>query len=162
MQKAKTESKNESKRAKTRGKVRGKRSKLRGKAAAACALLAVVVIGGGCASATPSSKSQRSDSRNNTATVIINVYAPTGGVVLANAEAMPPVHVSVSDLIGTMVQSADAGGDEAITQSATPTNTSGVTGDKPIDMIGDVGKAALTGGTSSAFDAAATAASGSQ
>lgn len=151
MQKAKNEVKNEAKRDKTRAKVRGKRSKLRGKAVATAAVIFCALLMG-CASATPSSKTQRSDSRNNTVTVTINVYTPAGATALAPAEMIPPVHISVADLIGTMVQSADAGGNESTTQSATPTNTSGIAGDKPIEELSSVGKAALTGGAATAVE----------
>ena len=68
------------------------------------------------------------------------------------------VTITLSDLIGTQVQSADAGGNESVNQTATPTNTSGVTGDKPIETIGEVGKTALTGGTSTVLKQAANAA----
>lgn len=56
------------------------------------------------------------------------------------------------------VQSANAGGNESVSQTATPTNTSGVTGDKPIETIGEVGKTALTGGPSTVLKQAASAA----
>ena len=42
--------------------------------------------------------------------------------------------------------------------SALGVNTSGVTGDKPIETIGEVGKTALTGGTSTVLKQAASAA----
>ena len=68
------------------------------------------------------------------------------------------VTITLSDLIGTQVQSADAGGNESVNQTATPTNTSGVTVDRPIETIGEVGKTALTGGTSTVLKQAASAA----
>ena len=56
------------------------------------------------------------------------------------------------------VQSADAGGNESVNQTATPSNTPGIVGDKPIETIGEIGKTALTGGTSTVLKQAASAA----
>ena len=67
------------------------------------------------------------------------------------------ITISLSDLLGTQVQSADAGGNESVSQTATPTNTHGVTG-KPIETIGEVGKTALTGGASTVLKQATNAA----
>ena len=67
------------------------------------------------------------------------------------------VTITLSDLIGTQVQSADAGGDESVNQTATPSNTPGIVGVKPIETIGDVGKTALTGGTSTVLKQASAA-----
>jgi hypothetical protein len=68
------------------------------------------------------------------------------------------VTITLSDIIGTQVQSADAGGDESVNQTATPSNTPGIVGDKPIETLGEVGKAALTSGTSTVLKQAASAA----
>ena len=68
------------------------------------------------------------------------------------------ITISLSDLIGTQVQSADAGGDESVNQTATPSNTPGIVGDKPIETLGEVGKVALTSGTSTVLKQAASAA----
>jgi hypothetical protein len=137
-----------------RDKARGKRGLLRGAATAATSLLMAAVLG--CATATPSSKSQTSKACGNTITVNLNLSVGTNA--LACAACPSGVTISLSDLIGTQVQSADAGGNESVNQTATPTNTSGVTGDKPIETIGEVGKTALTGGTSTVLKQAASAA----
>ncbi|MDD4175076.1 MAG: hypothetical protein WC328_09655 [Kiritimatiellia bacterium] len=68
------------------------------------------------------------------------------------------VTITLSDLIGTQVQSADAGGNESVNQTAAPANTPGIVGDKPIETLGEVGKTALTGGTSTVLKQAANAA----
>lgn len=137
-----------------RDKTRGKRAVLRGAAAAASCLLLACQLG--CATATPSSKAQTSKACGNTITVNLNLWPGTNA--LACATCPGGVSISLSDLIGTQVQSADAGRDESVNQTATPTNTSGVTGDKPIETIGEVGKTALTGGTSTVLKQAANAA----
>ncbi len=137
-----------------RGKARARRGVLRGAATAASCLMMAAVLG--CATATPSSKSQTSKACGNTITVNLNLSVGTNAVACA---ACPGgVTITLSDLIGTQVQSADAGGDESVNQTATPTNTSGVTGDKPIETIGEVGKTALTAGTSTVLKQATNAA----
>lgn len=137
-----------------RGKARGKRAALRGAATAATCLMMAALLG--CATATPASKAQTSKACGNTITVNLNLWPGTNA--LACAACPGGITISLSDLIGTQVQSADAGGDESVNQTATPANTSGVTGDKPIETIGEVGKAALTGGTSTVLKQAASAA----
>lgn len=136
--------------------LRDKRASVRGKlrkAAPACGclvVLAAIVFAMGCASATPSSKSQVSKACGNTIIVNVNLSVATNAV----ASAASPVSVTLSDLIGTQVQSADTEGGETVSQTATPTNQNGLTGDKPIETVGDVVKAGLTGGTSSAIKTA--------
>ena len=137
-----------------RDKARGKRAALRGAATAATCLLMAGLLG--CATATPASKAQTSKACGNTITVNLNLWPGTNA--LACAASPGGISISLSDLIGTQVQSADAGGNESVNQTATPTNTSGVTGDKPIETIGEVGKTALTGGTSTVLKQAASAA----
>jgi len=137
-----------------RGKARGKRAVLlRGAATAASCLMMAALLG--CATATPASKAQTSKACGNTITVNLNLWPGTNA--LACATCPGGVSITLSDLIGTQVQSADAGGDESVNQTATPTNTSGVTGDKPVETIGEVGKTALTGGTSTVLKQAASA-----
>ena len=137
-----------------RGKARGKRAVLRGAATAASCLMMAAVLG--CATATPSSKAQTSKACGNTITVNLNLSLATNALACAS---MPGgVTISLSDLIGTQVQSADAGGDESVSQTAAPANTPGIVGDKPVEALGEVGKAALTGGTSTVLKQAASAA----
>ena len=75
------------------------------------------------------------------------------------ASALPPggVNITLSDLIGTQVQSADTGNDETVSQTATPTNQNGLTGDKPIEATADVAKAGLSMGGTAALKTAAKA-----
>lgn len=133
------------------------RAKVRAAAVMAVACLSLACLYG-CATATPSSKAQTSKACGNTITVNIALVAATNSVAVA---ALPSgFTISLSDLIGTQVQSADAGRDDSNTQTASPANTSGITGDKPIDTIGEVGKAALTYGASAAAAKAAKLVSG--
>ena len=136
-----------------RDKARGKRGLLRGAATAATGLLLACQLG--CATATPSSKSQTSKACGNTITVNLNLAFATNG--LACAAHSGGISISLSDLIGTQVQSADAGGNESVNQTATPSNTPGIVGDKPIETLGEIGKTALTGGTSTVLKQAANA-----
>lgn len=129
------------KRVSVRDKTRAKRAALRGVAVLTVLCLSAFVMG--CASATPQSKGQTNSSKGNAVTVNVVLGSGTNCVV-------GNVNVSVSDAIGTQVQSADAGRDDATMQTAVPTNTSGVTGDKPIETVGEVGAAALTSGGSTA------------
>ncbi len=130
------------------------RAKLRGACVVALACLSLLALG--CATATPSSKAQTSKACGNTITVNINLAVATNATWVA---ALPAggVSISLSDLIGTQVQSADAGRDDATELTAAPSNTSGIVGDKPIDTLGEVGKTAITGGASSAVKAGASA-----
>ena len=137
-----------------RDKARGKRAVLRGAATAATCLMMAAVLG--CATATPSSKAQTSKACGNTITVNLNLSLATNA--LACATLPGGVTITLSDLIGTQVQSADAGRDESVSQTAAPANTPGIVGDKPIETIGEVGKAALTSGASTVIKQAANAA----
>ena len=137
-----------------RDKARGKRAVLRGAATAATCLMIAALFG--CATATPASKAQTSKACGNTITVNLNLSVGTNA--LACAACPGGLSISLSDLIGTQVQSADAGGNESVNQTATPSNTPGIVGDKPIETIGEVGKTALTGGTSTVLKQAASAA----
>lgn len=137
-----------------RDKARGKRAALRGAATAATCLLLAATLG--CATATPSSKAQTSKACGNVITVNLNLWPGTNAVACASCPG--GITITLSDLIGTQVQSADAGGDESVNQTATPSNTPGIVGDKPVETLGEVGKAALTGGTSTVLKQAASAA----
>jgi len=137
-----------------RDKARGKRAALRGAATAASCLMMAGLLG--CATATPSSKAQTSKACGNVITVNLNLWPGTNAV--ACASCLGGITITLSDLIGTQVQSADAGGDESVNQTATPSNTPGIVGDKPVETLGEVGKAALTGGTSTVLKQAASAA----
>lgn len=139
-------------REKGKGKRKRVRDKVRGAVVALVALASLSFLFG-CASATPSSKSQTSTVKHNVINLTINIAAlPTNQ--LACASVPGGLSFTITDLLGTQVQSADAGGNESVNQTATPTNTSGVTGDKPIETIGEVGKTAITGGAAAAIDEA--------
>lgn len=146
-------------RAELRKKCKGKRAKVRGKCrAAACAVMACLLsLAMGCASAVPSSKAQTSTSKGNSVVVNLNLAVCTNTVACIGIPA-GGLSISLSDVIGTQVQSADAGRDDATELNAVPTNTSGVQGDKPIDTIGTVAAAAITGGAGGAVKAATGAA----
>jgi len=137
-----------------RGKARNRRAVLRGATAAATCLLLAGLLG--CATATPSSKAQTSKACGNVITVNLNLSLATNA--LACATLPGGVSISLSDLIGTQVQSADAGRDDSVSQTAAPANTPGIVGDKPVEALGELGKAALTGGTSTVLKQAANAA----
>jgi len=147
-------------RAELRKKCKGKRAAIRSKCkTVACAVIACLsVFAMGCASAVPSSKAQTSTSKYNSVTVNLNLTVSTNTVACLAVPA-GGVSISLSDVIGTQVQSADAGRDDATELNATPTNTSGVTGDKPIDTIGTVASAAITGGAAGGVKAVTGAAS---
>ena len=143
-----------------RKKCKGKRAAVRSKCkGAACVVMACLLsLAMGCASAVPSSKAQTSTSKYNSVTVNLNLAVCTNTVACVSVPA-GGVSISLSDVIGTQVQSADAGRDDSTELNATPTNTSGVTGDKPIDTIGTVAAAGITGGGDGAVKAVTGAAS---
>jgi hypothetical protein len=126
------------KRTVVRAKCRGKRGAVR-KAAGMAVLLLSMCFAFGCATATPASKAQGSTSKGNTVSVTVILGGGTNCVV-------GDVAVTVSDAIGTQVQSADAGRDDTTGQSASPANTSGLNGDKAIEGVADTVQAGLTGG----------------
>lgn len=124
-----------------RGEADKQRDKLRAKArgaAGALCLFAALLIAAGCNTATPASKSASSKACGNT--TIVNNYiglAPTNGPALQPSAPLlfSGLTISVSDLNGTIAQSADTAGGDATDLSATPTMTSGITGDAPIEAI---------------------------
>ena len=146
--------KREEARAETRGKRAGIRSaadkkrdavraKARGAAAAVC-LLAALLIAAGCNTATPASKSASSKACDNVTTVNNYIgllpypatngaaYAPSGVALGAGG-----LTISVSDLNGTIAQSADTEGGDSTGLTANPSMAAGITGDAPIKAIAD-------------------------
>lgn len=121
------------------------RDKLRAKVRGAAGLLLVALtlaLHSGCNTATPASKSASSKACDNITTV--NNYIgllplpSTNGLAL---QAAGPVLVeggltiSVSDLNGTIAQSADTEGGDSTDMTANPSMAAGITGDAPIKAI---------------------------
>lgn len=148
---------------KGRDAARAGRDKVRSAARGACGLLACVLLLAvvGCASATPSSASNSQDISGCTVTITLNVPAPvvlgTNGLdsVADWAEDLPegfsgPLVINIHDVLGTQAVNNEG----QTSQTATPTNQNGLTGDKPIEEVAAVGKAALSAGTSAVAESA--------
>ena len=135
------------KRAAVRKDADGKRRAVRGKVRqAATCILAVLTLGiaAGCNTATPASKSASSKACDNVTTVNNYIgllpcpatngaaYAP-GGVALGAGG----LTISVSDLNGTIAQSADTEGGDSTGLTANPSMAAGITGDAPIKAIAE-------------------------
>ena len=134
------------KRVALRKAVRSKRCAMRRKCRKACAatmlLLSFCVVG--CNTATPSSKSANSRACDNITTVnnyigllpcpaTNGVAFPSGAVALGAGG----LTISVSDLNGTIAQSADTEGGDRTDLTANPSLAAGVTGDAPIKAIAE-------------------------
>ena len=135
------------KRAAVRKDADGKRRAVRGKVRqAATCILAVLTLGiaAGCNTATPASKSASSKACDNVTTVnnyigllpcpATNGAAFAPGVVALGAGGLT---ISVSDLNGTIAQSADTEGGDSTGLTANPSMAAGITGDAPIKAIAD-------------------------
>lgn len=148
-------------RAAVRAKVRGKRAAARkalGKGIAGASARAVKACVGcrdkapvvllclalgaallsGCNTATPSSKSANSKACDNVTTVNNHfglVVIPTNGAPPVVVGLAGPVTVNVSDVNGTIAQSADTDGGDRTDLAAVPTLSAGITGDKPIEAV---------------------------
>ncbi len=121
-----------------------KRAALRGKVRGAAAVAMLCVLASGCNTATPSSKSATSKACGNVTTVNNYIgllpYPSTNGVALqsgAVATGGGGLTISVSDLNGTIAQSADTGGGDRTDLSANPSMAAGITGDAPIKAIAE-------------------------
>ena len=122
----------------------GKRAALRRKVRGAAAVAMLCVLASGCNTATPSSKSATSKACGNVTTVNNYIgllpYPATNGVALqsgAVATGGGGLTISVSDLNGTIAQSADTGGGDRTDLSANPSMAAGITGDAPMKAITD-------------------------
>ncbi len=125
----------------------------------ACVLMAVAV---GCASATPSSASNAQDIQGCSVVINLNIPAVQGTNGLASvadwAGDIPagfagPIVIQIHDVLGTQAVNNEG----QTTQTATPTNQNGLTGDKPIEALADVAKPGLTAGASAVADSAGEA-----
>ena len=99
-------------------------------------LLLVAVLG--CNTATPASKSASSKACDNVTTVNNHfglVVIPTNGGPPIVVGLAGPVTVNVSDVNGTIAQSADTEGGDRTDLAAVPTMSAGITGDKPIEAV---------------------------
>ena len=114
--------------------------------AAAVAVLACLCAGlfAGCNTATPASKSASSKACDNVTTVNnyigllpvpgTNALAFGSGAVALGAGGLT---ISVSDLNGTIAQSADTAGGDSTDLTANPSMAAGITGDAPVKAITD-------------------------
>lgn len=122
-----------------------KRDSVRAKVRGAAGLLAVafsLLALTACNTATPASKSASSKACDNVTTV--NNYIGLLPLPGTNALAFQPVApvlveggltIRVSDVNGTIAQSADTAGGDSTDMTANPSMTSGIIGDKPIEAI---------------------------
>ena len=135
------------KRAAVRKKADGKRRAVRGKLRqAATCILAVLTLGiaAGCNTATPASKSASSKACDNVTTVnnyigLLPYPATNGAAFPSGAVALGAggLTISVSDLNGTIAQSADTAGGDRTDLTANPSMAAGITGDAPMKAITD-------------------------
>jgi len=148
-------------RAAVRAKVRGKRAAVRkalGKgvasasegiakafgcragsaASGAVCLVLALLLAFGCNTATPTSKSATTKACDNVTTVNNHfglIVIPTNGGPPLVVGLTGPVTVNVSDVNGTVAQSADTEGGDRTDLAAVPTMSAGITGDKPIEAV---------------------------
>jgi hypothetical protein len=135
------------KRAEVRKDAAAKRRAVRAKVRqAVTCLLAVLTLGiaAGCNTATPASKSASSKACDNVTTVNNYIgllpYSATNGASYASgvvALGAGGLTISVSDLNGTIAQSADTEGGDSTDLTATPSMAAGITGDAPIKAIAE-------------------------
>jgi hypothetical protein len=109
-------------------------------------LLALLTLGiaAGCNTATPASKSASSKACDNVTTVnnyigLLPYPATNGAAYASGALALGPggLTISVSDLNGTIAQSADTEGGDRTDLTANPSLAAGITGDAPIKAIAE-------------------------
>jgi len=135
------------KRAEIRKDTDAKRRAVRAKVRlAVTCLLACITLGiaAGCNTATPASKSASSKACDNVTTVnnyigLIPYPATNGAAYTTGALALGPggVTISVSDLNGTIAQSADTAGGDRTDLTANPSLAAGITGDAPIKAMAE-------------------------
>ena len=137
-----------------RAKARGRRAEIRkaakenravlrvalrscGKCAGLILAVVTLAMAFGCNTATPASKSASTKACDNVTTVNNNfgfLVMPSNGVPVI-AGLAGGVTVQVSDLNGTIAQSADTAGGDRTDLTATPSMAAGITGDKPVEAI---------------------------
>ena len=133
------------KRAAVRKAADGKRVAVRGKVrGAVVGVLACLALGivAGCNTATPASKSAATKACDNVTTVnnyigLLPYPATNGAAFTSGAVALGAggLTISVSDLNGTIAQSADTAGGDRTDLTANPSMAAGITGDAPIKAI---------------------------
>ena len=125
-------------------KRRAVRAKVRQAVTSLLAVLTLGIVAGGCNTATPASKSASSKACDNVTTVNNYIgllpYPATNGAAYASgvvALGSGGLTISVSDLNGTIAQSADTEGGDRTDLTANPSMAAGITGDAPIKAIAE-------------------------
>jgi len=101
-------------------------------------VVAVFLFAAGCNLATPASKSAGTRACDNVTTVNNHfglIVIPTNGGAPSVVGLAGPVTVNVSDVNGTIAQSADTEGGDRTDLTAVPTMSAGIIGDKPIEAV---------------------------
>ncbi len=134
------------------------RNVARGCAVALAVAFGVFVLG--CATSDPTSKQAKSEANRNVTTINNYVGLIPMGTNCPGAFCGAPMacgaggfSLVIHDLNGTIAQSANAGGDESVEQTAVPTLQAGLTGDKAIEetagaiksVVNPAGSAGTTG-----------------
>jgi len=135
------------KRAAVRKDADAKRCAMRAKARqTVTCLVAILALGiaAGCNTARPASKSTSSKACDNVTTVnnyigLLPCPTTNGAAYASGALALGPggLTISVSDLNGTIAQSADTEGGDRTDLTANPSLAAGITGDAPIKAIAE-------------------------
>jgi len=105
-----------------------------------CVALACLLLASGCNTATPSSKSANAKACGNVTTVNNHfglVAIPTNGGIPVVVGLAGPVTVNVSDVNGTIAQSADTEGGDRTDLAVVPTMSAGLTGDAPVKAVAE-------------------------
>ena len=130
------------KRAALRKGAAAKQAAVRRKVRNAAMVVALCWAVAGCNTATPASKSASSEASRNVTTVNNSfgflAWPATNGVAVASGFFALPVGgvtVNVSDLNGTIAQSADTEGGDQTDLSANPSMAAGITGDAPLKAL---------------------------
>ncbi len=140
--------------------VRDKRAAIRkemrnaAKGVCSCLLASAITLAllAGCNTATPSSKSAASKACDNVTTVNNYIGILPGGLTNGVALGAGGITISVSDLNGTIAQSADTEGGDRTDMTANPSMAAGITGDAPMAAMMDAVSSFAT--PASAADAA--------
>ncbi len=116
------------------------RSALRGCGRCAGLVMAVaaLALAFGCNTATPASKSASSRACDNTTTVNNYIGLLPASVTNGAAGVIAlggGLEISISDLNGTIAQSADTAGGDRTDLTANPSMAAGITGDKPVEAL---------------------------
>lgn len=104
----------------------------------ACKLVVACLVFGllaGCNTATPASKSANSKACDNVTTVNNYIGILPDGLTNGVALGAGGITISVSDLNGTIAQSADTAGGDRTDMTANPSMAAGITGDAPMQAM---------------------------